>query len=53
VTVNQKHQPPLDGLFVSLGKYRFRADQLAAVVVSNRDADGYVIIDAVQWLRVQ
>jgi hypothetical protein len=53
VIVNQKHQPPIDDLFVSLGKYEFHADKPSAVVVSNRNADGYVIIDAVQWVRVE
>ncbi|MDA1053599.1 MAG: FAD-dependent oxidoreductase [Planctomycetota bacterium] len=53
VTVNQKRQPPIDDLFVSLGKYEFHTDKPAAVVVSNRNADGYVIIDAVQWVRVE
>jgi len=51
--VNQKRQPPINDLFVSLGKFEFDADKPTAVVVSNRDADGYVIIDAVQWVRVE
>ncbi|MEX0819888.1 MAG: FAD-dependent oxidoreductase [Pirellulaceae bacterium] len=53
VSVNQKVPPAIDELFVSLGKYEFDADQPAAVVLSNRDADGYVIIDAVQWVPVE
>jgi hypothetical protein len=50
ISVNQKLKPPVDDLFVSLGEFDFDADQLAAVVVSNKGADGHVIIDAVQWL---
>ncbi|MEW6303440.1 MAG: FAD-dependent oxidoreductase [Verrucomicrobiota bacterium] len=50
VFVNQKTEPPIDGLFLSLGVFEFTPTQPAAVVVSNRDTDGYVIIDAVQWL---
>jgi hypothetical protein len=50
VTVNQKLVPPIDGLFVSLGVFEFGADQSAAVVISNQAADGFVVIDAVQWL---
>jgi hypothetical protein len=50
VVINQKHSPPIGGLFISLGAFDFNSEQTAAVVVSNRDADGYVIIDAVQWL---
>ncbi len=48
--VNQKQPPAIDGLFVSLGEFEFSADSPAAVVVSNRDTDGHVIVDAVQWL---
>ncbi len=50
LTVDQRATPPLDGLWVSLGVYEFTAGQPAAVVVSNAGANGYVIIDAVQWL---
>ncbi len=49
--VNQKLAPPIDGLFVPLGLFEFSANQPAAVVVSNQGADGYVVIDAVQWLE--
>jgi len=51
VLVNQRQPPPIDGLFVSLGTFPFTTEQPAAVVVSNRGADGYVVIDAVQWLE--
>lgn len=51
--INQKKTPPLDGLFISLGTFDFTTDRDAAVVVSNRGADGYVIIDAVQWLPAE
>jgi hypothetical protein len=50
--VNQQKQPSIDGQFISLGTYEFAGEQPAAVVVSNQDADGYVVIDAVQWLPV-
>lgn len=50
--INQKKLPPLDGLFISLGEYEFKSDQNAVLEVSNADADGYVIIDAVQWIPV-
>ena len=50
VVVNQKKRPEIDGLFHSLGTYSFDADQSALVVVSNDKTNGYVIIDAVQWL---
>jgi hypothetical protein len=50
LTVNQQSPPPIDGQFLSLGLFDFSADQPAAVLISNHGADGYVIIDAVQWL---
>jgi len=40
----------IGGAFVSLGAFDFSADQPAVVVISNTGADGFVIIDAVQWL---
>jgi hypothetical protein len=50
VFVNEKLKPPINNLFVSLGVFDFNTDKPAAVTVSNQGADGYVIIDAVQWL---
>ena len=50
--VNQQRRPEIDGLFVSLGKFSFTATEAAVVTVSNKDAKGYVTIDAVQWLPV-
>lgn len=51
VQVNQRKVPPVDSLFVSLGEFEFSADSPAVVTISNNGADGYVIIDAVQWLK--
>ena len=51
VLVNQKKRPEIDGLFHSLGIYAFKADQVATVVVSNENSNGYVIIDTVQWVE--
>jgi len=50
MTVNQKAKPKLEKSFISLGTFRFTADEDAAVVVSNNDANGHVIADAVQLL---
>ena len=52
VTVDQQQKPPIEGTFVSLGTFSFSADGDASVVITNRGTDGYVIIDAVQWLPV-
>jgi Protein of unknown function (DUF1553)/Protein of unknown function (DUF1549)/Planctomycete cytochrome C len=48
--INQKEAGPIDGLWISLGRYRFEKDGQAYVTVSNQDADGFVIADAVQFL---
>jgi hypothetical protein len=50
VSVNEKVAPPIDGLWFSLGTFAFSADKLATVTLTNKDADGYVVIDAVQFL---
>jgi hypothetical protein len=51
--VNQKKPAPLDRAFLSLGTFRFAKGDAGYVEISNQDADGYVIIDAVQWLPVK
>jgi ribulose 1,5-bisphosphate synthetase/thiazole synthase len=53
VKVDQRKKPPIDGLWVSLGTFEFAKGKGAAVAVSNGDADGFVVIDAVQWLPVK
>lgn len=50
VSVNQRKMPPIDDLSVSLGVFRFAKNTPAQVVVTNKDVDGYVVIDAVQWV---
>lgn len=51
VTVNQQLAPKIDGLFVSLGEFDFGAS--AVVSITNRDTNGHVIIDGVQWLEAR
>ncbi len=51
--VNQRQDPPIDGLFISLGTFRFMREEPAIVTVSNTGADGYVIADAVQFIPVE
>ncbi len=52
-TINQKRPGPIDGLFVSLGTYRFGPDTPAVVTITTDGANGVVIVDAVQWLPVE
>jgi cytochrome c553 len=53
LTVDQRAEPPLDGRFVSLGRFRFEPGGPGFVLVSNQGTDGHVIADAVQWLPVR
>lgn len=50
VIVNQSEPPPIEGLFISLGQFRFEADNKSSITISNTDTDGHVIVDAVQFL---
>lgn len=51
LTVNQKKTPDIDGLWTELGEFDFRDDTPARVVISNREANGYVIVDALQFVK--
>jgi hypothetical protein len=48
VNVNQRQKPPLDGAFVSLGKFTFRAGEEVVITISNTSTDGHVVVDAIQ-----
>jgi hypothetical protein len=50
IKVNQRKPPTTGGAFVSLGVFRFEKGKVGSVEVSNRGADGHVVIDAVQWV---
>src|SRR5262249_55852342 len=50
VLVNQEEPPKLDGLFRSVGKYRFEAGTGGWVTISNKGTTGYVIVDAVRFV---
>jgi hypothetical protein len=53
VRVNQRKVPTLDRAFVSLGTFRFDKGKSGYVEIRNTDADGHVVMDAVQWLPVK
>jgi hypothetical protein len=53
VTLNQRKAPTIDKAWVSLRTYMFEKGKAGSVTVSNSGADGYVIIDAVQWLPLK
>lgn len=50
IYVNQKQPPPIDGRFISLGRYRFEQGNQWFVMVTTEKANGHVIADAVQFL---
>ncbi|MEQ1853380.1 MAG: DUF1553 domain-containing protein, partial [Chthoniobacteraceae bacterium] len=47
---DETEAPPIDGRFVSLGKFRFEKDGAGYVLVSNEDTKGFVTVDALQFL---
>jgi hypothetical protein len=53
VKVDQRKKPPIDGLWMSLGMFQFAKGKGSAVTIINIDTDGFVVIDAVQWLPVK
>ena len=52
VAVNQKGEPPIDGRFVALGRYRFEANGFGSVLVATKGTTGHVTADAVQFLFI-
>ncbi|MGC3970739.1 MAG: DUF1553 domain-containing protein [Pirellulales bacterium] len=52
VKVNLRESPPIEGRFVSLGKYRFDPSNQWFVMVSNEGTDGFVTVDCVQFLPI-
>ena len=51
-TINQQQEPDKNELFVSLGEFAFATDPEAVVAISNDGSEGYVVVDAVQFLRL-
>jgi hypothetical protein len=52
VAVDQEAEPPIDGRWVSLGRYRFETVGFSHVLVATAGTSGYVTADAVQFLPV-
>lgn len=51
IFVDQTEAPPIDGRFVSLGKFRFEQDGAGYVMISNEGSNGFVTVDALQLLE--
>lgn len=52
ITVDQRQPVLVDRVPRALGVFRFAAGTKGRVVVSNKDADGYVVVDGVQFVPV-
>ena len=50
VFVDQTRPPPIDGRFISLGKFRFEKDGAGYVLITNDDSNGFVTVDALQFV---
>ncbi len=50
IFVDETEPPPIDGRFISLGKFRFEKDGASYVLISNEGTKGFVTVDALQFL---
>jgi len=50
VALDQTKAPKIDGLFQSLGKFKFKAGATGSVTISNKGTEGHVIADAVRFV---
>jgi hypothetical protein len=48
--INQRKTPPIDEVFISLGRFQLSKGADFSVEISNAEATGHVIADAVQLL---
>jgi hypothetical protein len=53
VVIDMRKEPPLNKRFISLGTYRFAANEQNRVLISNEGTDGIVTADALQFLPVE
>jgi len=53
VTLNQKKKPAVQDLLESVGTFRFEAGKAGYVEIGNAGTDGFVVIDAVQWVSAK
>jgi hypothetical protein len=53
VTLNQRRKPAVQDLLQPVGTFRFEAGRAGQVEIGNAGTDGYVVIDAVQWVPAQ
>lgn len=52
IIIDQRKKPSRFA-FTPLGVYSFEKGKPARVIVGNKDTEGYVVVDAVRWIRVE
>ncbi len=50
--LDQTRKPAVNELFQPIGRFRLTANLPVEVTISNADTQGHVIVDAVQWVRL-
>ncbi len=53
VTIDQKKKPAVRELLHPVGTFRFEKGKAGYVEISNAGTEGYVVIDAVQWIEAK
>jgi hypothetical protein len=53
VVLDQKKKPAVDGLLQPVGTFRCTKGKAGYVEIANAGTEGYVVIDAVQWLEAK
>lgn len=53
IELDQREATPIGGLFRPIGQFRFEKGGRANVIIETTDADGYIILDAVQFIAVK
>ena len=53
VTINEREDVLVNGVPRALGVFKFAAGRNGSVTISNSDADGFVVVDAMQFVPVE
>jgi len=53
IIIDQSKPGPIDGVWISLGEFDLNKGKTSTVEISNEGAEGFVVIDAVQFLLVK
>ncbi len=53
ITVNQREEVLVDGIPRALGVFKFAAGKAGSVTISNENTDGFVVVDAAQFVPVE